>query len=267
MRARSTFVLRPVLAASVLLLSFWPALPAARQAALPTGRQVVDRHLAAVGGTAAFAKVKSIRMRGRLEIVGQRIGGDLELLSARPAKMLYRVQVPGIGRIETGYNGKIGWSVSPIAGPELMSGRQLTETAEEALFDAPLRAPNRVKQLTTSARTDFDGRPAYQVRVVFSSGTRQPDGSFIHTEQTDYFDVETGFQIGSESTRVMPQGAVPTVSVLRDYKKFGPLMHPTTFIQRALGAEQLITITSCEYDVVPDSAFDPPPDVKALIAR
>ena len=50
----------------------------------------------------------------------QKIVGDLEVLTARPAKQLYRVTVPSIGRIENGYDGVIGWSVSPAAGPELL---------------------------------------------------------------------------------------------------------------------------------------------------
>jgi hypothetical protein len=144
-----------------------------------------------------------------------------------------------------------------VSGPELLSGRQLSETADEAWFDGLLRPPSRVRELTTIARAEFDSRPAFKVKVVFASGN----------EQYDYFDVETGFQIGTEAERATPQGVVPTVNILRDYRKFGRLMHATTFVQRALGFEQVVTVTSCEYDVVPDSAFEPPPEVKALIAR
>ncbi len=60
---------------------------------------------------------------------------------------------------------------------------------------------------------------------------------------------------------------VDTVNILRNYRQFGPLMQATTFVQRALGFEQVITVTSFEYDVVPGSAFAPPPAVTALIDR
>jgi hypothetical protein len=229
----------------------------AGQASLPPAREIVSRHLKAIGGEAALAAVTSMRIRGRLAIPSQRIEGDLEVLTARPAKQLYRVNVPNFGRVENGYNGAIGWSISPASGPELLSGRQLAEAADDAWFDAPLHAPNRVKELTTVAETEFDGKPAYKVRVVLASGN----------EQFEYYDVKAGLQIGAEANRAMPQGVVATVGVLRDYRQFGSLLHASTQLQRALGFEQVITITSCEYNVVPSSAFEPPAEVRALSPR
>ena len=233
------------------------ALDAQTDAPLPSGREIVARHVAAVGGERAYASIKSIRARGRLEIAAQGISGELEVLTARPARLLYRVIVPGIGRIENGYDGRIGWSVSPITGPELLTARQLSESADDAQFDAALHASDRVRALTTMGRVEFDGRAAYKVKVVMTSGN----------EQAEYFDVETGLQIGSEASRAVPQGVVQTVNILRNYRKFGPLMQATSFIQRALGFEQVVTIDSYEYDVVPDAAFVAPADVRALIGR
>ena len=65
----------------------------------------------------------------------------------------------------------------------------------------------------------------------------------------------------------MPQGVVQSVSILRDYRKFGQLLHASTLVQRALGFEQIVTVTSCEYNVVPSVAFEPPAEVKALRSR
>ena len=246
-----------VTAVLALSLPSWRDLAAAGQEALPPGRQIVAQFVTAIGGQSAFASIKSVRARGRFEIAAQRIAGDVEILSARPAKLLNRVMVPGLGRIETGYDGTIGWTVSPISGPELLVGRQLAETADDSLFDGPLHPPAQVKELTTLGRAEFDGRPAYKVRVVFASGNTQ----------TEYFDIETKLQIGSESSRATPQGVIDTVNILRNYKKFGPIMQATTFTQRALGFEQTLTLTSYEYDVVPDSAFEPPAEIKALVTR
>src|SRR5689334_9352199 len=83
------------------------AIPGPQQTPLPPARQIVTRFVAAMGGEAAYRAVKSIHARGTMEIAGQQIRGDLELFSARPARALYRVTVPGIGRIEQGYNGTV----------------------------------------------------------------------------------------------------------------------------------------------------------------
>ncbi len=211
--------------------------------------------MTAIGGAAAFKAIQSIRAGGRLEIAEQHIGGDVELLSARPAKLSYRVTIPGIGQIANGYDGRTGWALSLLTGPEVFSGRQLSEAADDAWFDAPLHLPDHVRQMTTLARADFDGRTAYKIRVAFTPGN----------EQTEYFDTETGFQTGEESERATPQGIVPTVNILRNYRKFGALQQPTTLVQRALGFEQVITIATCEYNTVPDTAFALPAEVKALV--
>jgi hypothetical protein len=224
---------------------------------LPTGRELVARHVAALGGEQAFRSMSSILARGRWEIPAQRISGALELQSARPAKLLYRVTVPGIGRIESGYDGRVGWSISPISGPELMTGRQLSETADEAWFDGALHLGDHVRELTTIALETFDNKPAYRVRVVFRSGN----------EQFEFFDAASGLQIGTEAVRTTSQGNVPTVNILRDYRRFGAMLQATTVVQRALGFEQVVTITSCEYDTVSPDVFEPPAEVKALIAR
>jgi hypothetical protein len=248
------FVSVALLAAAVWVCTS-PAIRGQGQVPLPTGREIVTRYVAVLGGARAYASVRSIRARGRLEIAAQGISGELEMLSARPARLRSRVTVPGIGLIENGYDGRIGWSVSPTSGPELLKARQLSETADDAQFDGALHAPDHVRELTTLGLTEFDGRPAYKVKVVMASGN----------EQSEYFDVEAGLQIGSEAARALPQGVVQTVNILRNYRKFGALMQATTFVQRALGLEQVITINSYEYDVVPDAAFNAPADVKALI--
>ena len=55
------------------------------------------------------------------------------------------------------------------------------------------------------------------------------------------------------------------MNLLRDYKQFGPLLQATTLVQRALGFEQVVTITSCEYTPQPEGTFEPPAEIKALI--
>ena len=81
------------------------AAPAA--APLPSGKDVVAKHLAAIGGEAAFKAVKSIRAKGTFELPAQGVKGELEIMAARPNKMLNKVEIPGVGHAESGYDGKI----------------------------------------------------------------------------------------------------------------------------------------------------------------
>jgi len=243
-----------VLLAATLL----QASPVARQEAPPPpARDVIARFVTAMGGAEAYKAVKSARALGTMQIPSMKVTGTVEVLTARPNKHLARVTISGIGQVEQGYDGRIGWSINPIAGPSLMVGRELIETADGAWFDGPLHEPGHVKEMTTVGRVQFDGRPAIKIKVVLGSGS----------EQFEYFDVETGLQLGIDAERATPQGVLPLTHIFRDYKKFGAVMQASTLVERAAGIETIITLTSVEYDAVPDSTFAIPAQIKALIGK
>jgi hypothetical protein len=242
------------LALAVFVLGQEPGL-SARQEQLPAGRDVISRYIEAIGGEAAFAALQSIRATGTLEIVSAGISGSVEVLAARPAKVRVNSQVPGVGELMRGYDGTVGWSMDPIAGPALIVERELRELIDDAQFDGPLHPTSHVNEITTIERTEFDGRPAYKLQVVFVSGT----------DQFEYFDVETGLMLGQEGTRAMPMGNVPRTAIMRDYQAFGDLLQPTALVQQLMGIEQVVRLTSYEYNTVQDDAFVPPAEVRALI--
>jgi hypothetical protein len=249
-------------AALVLLCGAFPdaqtPTPASAQtsmAPLPSARAVIDRSVQAAGGAAAFKAVRSIRAKGTLAIPSQNLTGDFEMLATRPNKTLTRATLAGVGSLEEGYDGKVGWSIDPVSGPVLVVGRALMERADESWFDAPLHADNFVRQVSIVGREDFDRRAAYRLKVTLASGL----------EQEELFEVDSGLQIGLEARRDTPFGSAPTTTIYRDYKKFGALMLPTTQVQRILGIEQVVTVESYEFNAVPAGAFDLPPAVKALI--
>ena len=221
----------------------------------PSAREVVDRFVKAIGGRDAHKKISSIRATGSFELPAQGIRADFEMMQARPAKTRVKTTIPGIGQIEVGYDGKYGWQIDPMAGPSLLTGRKLTELADDSWFDGALYEPDFVKSMTIVEQTTFDGRPAHKLHLVLKSGS----------EEFQFFDVETGLRIGTEAQRETQLGVVPTTSMWRDYKTFGPLLQPTMIVQRPLGIEQVMRLTSFEYDKVPASAFDMPAQIKALI--
>ena len=245
------------LAASLVALSVFASgqTGAAAQAPLPTGKDIIARHLEAIGGEAAWKALKSMRATGTFSLPAQAMSGTLDLMSARPALMRLRVTLEGIGKIESGFSGKVGWTIDPISGPAVLAGRELTEMADDSTFDGLLYGPEFIKEFVPVAREDFARTPAIKVKVTLQSGT----------EQFEYFDAVTGLYLGFEGTRATPMGNVPTTEILSNYKAFGKVKLPTIVRQRALGFETEISITTVEFDTVPADAFDLPPVIKALI--
>ena len=225
------------------------------QTSLPTAREVIDKYVKATGGALAFKSVNSMRARGTFTITGQQMTGSLEMMAARPNKLLTRITVAGIGPLEEGYDGKVGWSIDPFNGPALTTGRGLSERADEAWFDGPLHGPEFVKEMTVVGREEFDGRQVYRVKVISLRGT----------EQIEFFEVESGLQAGIEATRDTPMGTMPTTTMFRDFQRFGQLTFPSKVVQRLLGQEQTVLFSAYEYDNVPPATFDLPTVIKALI--
>lgn len=232
-----------------------PAATPADTAALPSARSILDRHVAAIGGRDAILSHSSLYVQGTLSMPSAGLTGTLEIYGAKPDKSLLKISLAGVGQVVEGFNGTHGWSVSPMTGPMVLEGRQLEEKRFDADFHSELRGADCYASMTTLERTDFEGRPCYKLRLVRKSGG----------EDTEFYDVETGLKAGSITTRETQMGTVTGTTVATNYRKFGNLLHPATVRSQIGPVQQLITITSVEYDRVPSSVFDLPADIAALV--
>jgi hypothetical protein len=245
---------RSLLVVSLLPLLVLPARLTA-QDPLPPARTIVDRHIEATGGRAALMKHTSRRAVGMISMPAQGVEGELEILAARPDLMRLRMTIPGVGEIQSGYDGRIGWTVNPLTGPMLQQGKSLEQMKIDADFDSTLHSDKHFTSLETIEKTAFEGRPAYKVRAVRSTGD----------EDFEFFDVETGLMLGAIVTRESPMGPVKATHVTSDYKEFGGTKIASKITQRLMGTEQIISITAVEFDTVDKAAFVPPPQIQALV--
>ncbi len=229
--------------------------PATRQGTLPSARSIIDRHIKAIGGRQAILAHTSSHATGTMTIAGAGITGVLDIYGAKPDKSLVKISLGGIGDVFEGFDGTNAWSLSPMTGPVLTQGKELDEKKFDADFYSDLHEPGRYLSMKTIEKADFDGRPCYKVSLV------KKDGS----EDIDFYDVQTGLKAGALGTRESQMGPMTVTQVHSDYQKFGGLLVPTTLKQTAMGVEQVLKLTSVEFDNVPPSTFDPPAQIKALI--
>lgn len=236
-----------------------PAAPAAKAPApavgLPSARSIINRHIEAVGGRKAILAHTSSHAAGTMSIAATGISGPLEIYSAKPDKSLVKISLGGIGDVIEAFDGTNGWSLQPMTGPRLAEGKELQERKFDSDFYSDLHQEGRYASMTTVEKTTFEGRPCYKVSLVRKTGG----------EDFDFYDVETGLKAGGLLTRETPMGPLTVTQVQSDYKKFGGLLLPTSLKQTAMGAEQVMKITSIEFDNVPPAVFDPPAQIKALI--
>jgi hypothetical protein len=191
---------------------------------------------------------------GRLTVSASGISGPVEIFGAAPARVLVRTSVQGIGEIVDAYDGTHAWSINPMTGPTLKTGKEFEQTKLDADFYSELRDPAKYT-LKTVEKTTFDGRECYKVSV------KRIDGS----EDFDFYDVSTGLRAGSINTRETQMGTMTVSNVESGYKTFGDLTQATVLTQTVMGVEQKITLDTVEYDKVDPAVFTPPAAIKALI--
>jgi len=232
-----------------------PASAPASTASLPSARSIIDRHIEAVGGRKAILSHTSSHATGTMTVAGAGITGVLDIYSAKPDKSLVKINLGGIGDVFEAFDGIHAWSVSPMTGPMLTQGKELAEKKFDADFYSDLHEDGRYTSMKTVEKTTFEGRPCYKVSLVKKDGA----------EDVDFYDVETGLKAGAVVTRESQMGPMTVTQVHSDYRKFGGMLLATTMKQTAMGVEQVLKITSIEFDNVEPSTFDPPAQIKALI--
>lgn len=250
--------LRVAMTAALLLAPLYAQAPAKTETAseLPDAREIINRHIKAIGGREAILAHKSMHAIGTLLVPASGISGPMEVFgAANPDRVLVKTTIPGIGDIAEGFDGSHAWSMNPMTGAMLKVGKELTQTKLDADFYSELRDPQKYPVVKTLEKTTFDGRPCYKVSI------KRIDG----IEDFDFYDVASSLRAGSINTRETVMGTITMTTVEGGYKKFGKLTQAMAITQQVMGIEQKITLSTVEYDNVPASAFEPPAAIKALI--
>ena len=224
---------------------------------LPSVDEIVSRHLEAIGGRDAVLAHSSTRATGTIDILGQGLSGAMTAYGEAPNKVVIVMAFEALGfEIRQGFDGEVGWAVDPMTGERLLQDGELQQLIDEADFYSDLHDPEKFTSMEVVEETEFAGKQAYKVRLVYKSGR----------ESFEYFDVDTGLLAGVEGVQESVMGSLNVVTVLENYQEFGDLMVPTRMTQE-LGPGQTIqvTIDSIEFDNVEASVFDLPAAIKALI--
>jgi hypothetical protein len=224
-------------------------------AELPAARAIIDRHIKEIGGRAVILAQTSTHATGTVSLPAAGLTGKLEAFHAKPDKFVQRMSLPGIGDIEEGFNGSVGWSISPLTGPTILDGRQLEQRKFDADFFEDLKTSDRYASITTVEKTTFEGRPVYKIRLLKKSGD----------EDLEFYDAETGLKAGAISTRDSPMGPMQATTAWSDYKKFGSLLQPATTRVSVMSTQMILAVTGVEYGKVDPSVFAVPAQIKALI--
>lgn len=223
---------------------------------LPKAEALFAKYTEAVGGKAAFSKIKSISATGTISIAQAGIEGDLEMQQVN-GKMLMVIEMAGVGKQTVGFDGKVGWQDADLTGPKLVEGAMLEDLKFQAQIDGYQNAAEYFDSLETVKETKFAGQDAYE---VVAKKKDMPDRSI-------FFSKESGLIIGTQGDSETDFGTMNMISITSDYKKVGDVMMSHGAEQKMPnGISVKMTMTKIELNTdIPAEKFELPESVKKLV--
>ena len=224
--------------------------------ALPPAATLLSRYTTAIGGE-AFLVPKAIVTKGGLSMPAAGLNATFQMTQLAPNLMQMVTTIPGMGEVHVGFDGTTAWSMDPMQGPRLLTGKELDQMRDQADRRASIRAADMFTSAATVADTTMNSERCYLVKLTWKSGR----------ESQDCYSAATGLLVASTSVQKTAMGEIPVVTLLSDYKKFGALMVPTKTVQELMGQQQIITVSDVEFSDGAGVTITPPAAVQALVKK
>jgi photosynthetic reaction center cytochrome c subunit len=212
-----------------------------KQVSGPTGDQLIDKYIQALGGAAAINKVNSQTEKGTIDIAGKSF--PVDLYTKEPGKHASFVHMPE-GDNVTAFDGHEGWLGAPGRPPREMHGPDL----DAAAMDADLHFATTLKQTLTEAKLQdtekIGDRDTYV--VVGRRGDKTPVRL--------YFDQQSGLLLRLVRFGETPLGRLPTQIDYADYRDVNGVKTPFRFTQARPNGRFTIQMTDVKDNVPVDDA-------------
>jgi hypothetical protein len=246
-RAVPAFVL-----AFALISVFAPATRVQAQD-LPEADALIQRYVERIGGASMWAESGTIT-RGTFSIVGMGLDGDFVQVMRPPNQQRMDITLPGIGVLQQGFDGEVGWSVNPMAGAQITTGAELEQAREQTSLAASLRDPSLIPGRETLSRVEIDGEACWRVRLTWASGN----------VSYDCYAVESGLLLATDVTQSSPLGEIEARTVYKDYREFEGRLLPSRLVQSSAGQTVELRIREVTFEEVSPEQVAPPQVIRTL---
>lgn len=224
-----------------------------------TADEVVEKHLAAMGGRAALEKITSRVTTGTISVStpGGDISGTIEVYNKAPNKSRTLVKIDasqfGIGQIvqDQRFDGNAGYAIDTLNGNREITGEQ-ADVARSNVFPSPLMKYKEIgSKLELVGREKVGDRDNFVLRLTPKAGP--PSRLFI--------DADTYVLTKTVITVNVPQlgTEVEQTSLVSDYRDVGGIKVPYQI--RSVNQFQTIAITTTKVEQntpIDDKMFSKP---------
>lgn len=211
----------------------------AMEAAAPVSveQEIVDQHVAAIGGRETLRSVESLQMTGQVEMPSVGMTMPLTITQKRPSKVHVRVDVAAMGaEVVNAYDGETAWQSNPMqGGTQKMTGEQARTIKEQADIDGFLvDYAAKGYGLEYVGAVEVKGAPAEKLQVT------RPDSSqfFVFLDAASFLQVK----VEAEGTNPMTGAKAKVETYMGDYRDVGGVQMPFE-LEVVIGGQPFQTIT------------------------
>ena len=210
---------------------------------LPTVEQILERHLQAIGGAAAWRKLTSRRVKATFEIQDDKATVSLESYAQAPNKRVNIMHVKAGEElafdISRGFDGRTGWSLNLTEGGfRELEGVELAAEKRDAEFHHELKLKELYPKMSRVGQVAVDGHQTYCIEATPREG--QPEKW--------YFDLQTGLLVRLDSiSETASEGKKPDETYYEDYREVDGIKLPFTI--RQPGSKTVIKITEVKHNL------------------
>jgi len=155
-----------------------------------TADEIIQKHIAAIGGADNWKKVNTVKLTGSINAQGMEIPINMVTLKSKGFKVDFTLN--GM----TGYmivTDKTGWNYVPFGGqtkPEVMPDELVKQTQDMLDITGPL-IDYKVKgnKVSYEGKDEVEGTECHKIKVVFPTGK----------EETEYIDATNYYRIQSKA--------------------------------------------------------------------
>lgn len=181
-----------------------------RQGRTPTVSQVIERFIRAVGGRAAWLRIKTQYAAGTIEVTTTGGKGTYEAYLKVPTKSLVIVRLAGI-EIKHGFDGQMSWNQSQQNAAQYDPPAKQEASRRDADFHKYLNFRRHFRNARVTGIEEVEGAQAYVVEAT-PVGEKLPEKL--------YFNVRSGILVRRDTSSEKSEGKITTgIQYYDDYRE------------------------------------------------
>lgn len=216
---------------------------------LPAIDVVLRKYIDAIGGRAAHERLKSRVTTGKVELSGSDSWGQLTISAKAPNKSLTVMKVQPMGQVKHGYDGCTAWSVGDTIGAHTLRGAALSKFSTDTDFYREIKLIELYPGIRLIGTVKEKDREFYIVEGFPVTGS----------EETMYFDVQSGLLTGRDLTQQTSRGPVRVEMRYSDWREVDGVKLPFKITQSMPNLKFVFTVRDVKHNgPVDDKLFEKP---------